>query len=57
MIRKMENDNKYYSRSILLLWGNDRVLAMNRKVSSSKYIKIHSLTEYGCKSELKRGRN
>lgn len=51
MIRERENDNKYYSGSILLLWGNDRVLAMNRKVNSSKYIKIHSHTEYGCKSE------
>ena len=38
MIRERENDNKYYSGSILLLWGNDRVLAMNRNVNSSKMV-------------------
>lgn len=47
MIRERENDNKYYSGSILLLRGNDRVLAMNRNVNSSKYVKIHSHTECG----------
>lgn len=38
------------------MWGNDRVLAINRKVNSSKHIKIYSLTEYECKSEWKTGR-
>lgn len=50
-VRESENDNKYYSGSILFWLGNDRVLAMNRKVNSSKHIKIHSLTEYGSESE------